>query len=154
MYRPRHETLEDLKREKEVTQRVLKRLGEGWSAKKLDPNDLDQAIYKEDTLKIILEVKCRNITTEALNHIGHPRFRGRWMISRMKWQKGLEKAKRLGVPFWFAVRFKDKDMILDTAKPSDRDLIIDMGGRYDRGEESCGDVEKMYYVPLKFFQPI
>jgi len=152
--RPRHETQENLKQEQEVVNRVLKRLGEGWTESKLSDNDIDRIIYRDGKTKILLEVKCRTISTEALSNIGHPRFRGRWMISRMKWKKGIDKAKSLGIPFWFAVRFKDVDLILDTSIVSDSDMIIDMGGRHDRGEEKEGDVEKMYYVPLKLFQKI
>lgn len=144
--RKRYETEEDLKREQEVVDKVLHRLGEGWSSEKLGKNDLDRKIYKNDKLKIILEVKTCNLSEQRLLN------NGGWGVAQRKWDKGRSEALLNCVPFWFAVRFKDKDRVVDVSKLNDCDVKFAIGGRKDRGDPY--DIEPMVYIPLKYFQSI
>lgn len=146
MARKRYETEEDLKREQDIVDKVLRRLGEGWTSEKLGKNDLDRKIYKNGKLKFILEVKSCNLSDQRLME------NGGWGVSQYKWNKGRNESFLNRVPFWFAVRFKDKDRVLNASGLSDSDVRYAVGGRKDRGDPY--DIEPMVYIPMKFFQPI
>ena len=129
-----YETVEDLSKECEVADTVAKR----WNCRHVKLGELaplDRALFRDDTLKCYLEIKCRNNA-----HDYYPDY----MIDASKMDAGMQIAAHDGVPFFLIVHFTDGVYWIKVEEGPF--ATRKTGGRTDRGDPN--DIEVCCYVPM------
>ena len=138
-YRPEYERPEDRAEEAAVCKELEEK---GLQFEKLPPKDvIDFAVLKEGKVVGFMEVKARS---NASDH--YPTF----MISMAKFLRIKQILDSTGIPTALVVKYTDKVRRLWIAK--DTPHLVEMGGRYDRGDGE--DVEPVVHFKTELFKDL
>jgi hypothetical protein len=135
-----YETAEDLSKEGAVADIVATR----WGCRHVKLSELaplDRALFRDETLKCYLEIKCR---TNAHDYYTD------YMIDAAKMDAGMSIAKDDGVPFFLIVLFTDGVYWVKVEEGAFSNRKT--GGRTDRGDPN--DIEVCCYVPMSLWRKL
>ena len=142
--RPIYETQTDRNNE----QRVARQLAALWdrSIVKLKMACvIDFAIFRDGKMVGVMEVKCRNYSSEAMDNMGGV------MLSAHKAQAGMTWAMMHNIAFAFAVELTDGIFVLFLTEHDDlSEFNLEIMGRKDRGDAQ--DMEPCIVIPMKRFK--
>ena len=128
--RPMYEDESDLAKERAVVRTLSETLG--CTFRKLPLSyGLDYALIKDDRIVTILEIKCRDNSSQMYDTI---------MVSLLKRMKALEIRKAANVTTQLVIGYTDGVYMIDFAEKPD---LVSVGGRKDRGDSA--DIEPVVH---------
>ena len=144
--RPTYETEHDREREAEVG----RYLSSAWDCQlfKLKPYyGMDFAVFVGGIMRGVMEIKCRNYTSEALAGLGG------LILSAHKWQTASHWHSVHRMSFALAVRLADGLFVFDVPAETEWPVYrVTLAGRTDRGDDQ--DIEPCVMLPMSAFTRI
>lgn len=138
--RPLYETDKNRADEAAACEEFLALQRPGLVAVKLPEQDnADYALYRDDRLVGIIEIKCRSNRHNAY---------AEYMLSRYKVDQLCRRSYAQNVPVAVVVKWADKIGFIDVHRFRDH-AVLGTGGRKDRGDRL--DMEKVYKIPFGLF---